>query len=83
MSARPTEKKARGVKQESGPRKGWPSPPKCQWEASGTGEDSGRTGAPIEDLSHPPYWNNDPHAQWLGPSNVGYAYIDGCIEREC
>ena len=32
---------------------------------------------PIEDLLHPPYWNDDPHARWLGPSNVGYAYIDG------
>ena len=75
------KKKARGVKRERGPRKGWPSPPKCQWEASGAGKDSGRTGTPIEDLSHPPYWNDDPRARWLGPSNVGYAYIDGHRER--
>ena len=42
---------------------------------------SGCAGPPIEDLPHPPYWNNDPCARWLGPSNVGYAYIDGCRER--
>ena len=58
--ARPTEKKTGGVKQKRGPWKGWLSPPKCQWEASGTGEGSGHAGPPIEDLPHPPYWNNDP-----------------------
>ena len=79
--ARPTEKKTGGVKWKRGPWKGWPSPPKCQWEASGTGEGSGHAGPPIEDLLHPPYWNDDPHARWLGPSNVGYAYIDGHRER--
>ena len=78
---RPTKEKTGGVKRERGPRKGWPSPPKCQWEASGTGEDSSCAGPPIEDLPHPPYWNNDPHARWLGPSNVGYTYIDGHRER--
>ena len=55
--------------------------PKCQWEASGTGEGSGRAGPPIEDLPHPPYWNDDPPTRWLGPSNVGYTYIDGHRER--
>ena len=79
--ARPTEKKTGGVKRKRGPRKGWPSPPKCQWEASGAGEGSGHAGPPIEDLPHPPYWNDDPRARWLGPSNVGYAYIDGHRER--
>ena len=73
--------KAGGVKRERGPRKGWPSPPKCQWEASGAGNGSGHTGPPIEDLPHPPYWNDDPRARWLGPSNVGYTYIDGHRER--
>ena len=81
MFARPTKKKTGGVKRERGPRKGWPSPPKRQWEASGTGEGSSHTGPPIEDLAHPPYWNDDPHARWLGPSNVGYTYIDGHRER--
>ena len=79
--ARPTEKKTGGVKWERGPWKGWPSPPKCQWEASGASSGSGCTGPPIEDLPHPPYWNDDPCARWLGPSNVGYAYIDGHRER--
>ena len=78
---RPTEKKAGGVKRERGPQKGWLSPPKCQWEASGTGEGFGCTGTPIEDLSHPPYWNDDPRTRWLGLSNVGYTYIDGYQER--
>ena len=55
--------------------------PKCQWEASGASKGSGRTGPPIEELAHPPYCNNDPRARWLGPSNVGYAYIDGHQER--
>ena len=77
MPVGPAEEKAGGVKRERGPRKGWPSPPKCQWKASGTGEGSGHTGPPIEDLPHPPYWNDDPRARWLGLSNVGYAYIDG------
>ena len=36
---------------------------------------------PIEDLPHPSYWNDDPCTPWLGPSNVGYAYIDGHRER--
>ena len=76
-SARPTEKVTGRVKRERGPQKGWPSPPKYQQEASGTSEGSSRTGPPIEDLVHPPYWNDDPRARWLGPSNVGYAYIDG------
>ena len=80
-SARPTEKKAGGVKQERGPQKGWPSPPKRQWEASGAGKGTGCTGPPIEDLPHPPYWNDDPRIRWLGPSNVGYVYIDGNRER--
>ena len=52
--------------------------PQVSVEASGAGNGSGRTGPPIEDLPHPPYWNDDPCARWLGPSNVGYAYIDGC-----
>ena len=81
MSARPTKKKAVGVKWERGPWKGWPSPPKCQWEASGAGKGFGHTGPTIEDLPHPPYWNDDPRAQWLGPSNVGYTCIDGHRER--
>ena len=76
-SARPTKKKTGGVKWERGPRKEWPSPPKHQWEASGAGEGPGRKCPQIEDLSHPPYWNDDPRARWLGPSNVGYTYIDG------
>ena len=80
---RPTKKKTGGDKWERGPWKGWPSPPKCQWEASGTGagEGSSRAGPPIEDLPHPPYWNDDPRTRWLRPSNVGYAYIDGRQER--
>ena len=81
MSVRPTEKEAGGVKREREPQKGWPSPPKRQWEASGAGKGSSCTGPPIEDLPHPPYWNDDPRARWLGPSNVGYAYIDGHQER--
>ena len=28
-------------------------------------------------MTHPPYWNNDPRARWLGPGNVGTALIDG------
>ena len=79
--ARPTEKKTGGVKWQRGPRKRWPSPPKHQWEASGAGEGSGCAGPPIEDLPHPPYWNDDPRTRWLGLSNVGYAYIDGHRER--
>ena len=70
-----------GVKHERGLWKGWPSPPECQWEASGAGESSGHTGPPVEDLPHPPYWNDDPHARWLGPNNVGYAYIDRHQEK--
>ena len=42
-----------------GPRKVAESP-KCQWEASGTGKGFGHAGPPIEDLPHPPYWNDDP-----------------------
>ena len=30
---------------------------------------------------HSPYWNDDPCTHWLGPLNVGYAYIDGHQER--
>ena len=80
-SVRPTKKTTRRVKRKRGPRKGWQSPSKHQWEASGTGEGSGHAGPPIEDLPHPPYWNDDPRVRWLGPSNVGYAYIDGRQER--
>ena len=24
-----------------------------------------------------PYYNDDPQARWLGPENLGYAFIDG------
>ena len=45
-----------------GAQKGWLSPPKCQWEDSGAGKGSGCAGPPIEDLPHPPYWNDEPRA---------------------
>ena len=66
---------------KGGPRKGWPSPPECQHETTGPGQGCCRPGAPVDQsTTHPPYWNDDPHARWLGPSNVGYALIDGCRE---
>ena len=30
---------------------------------------------------HPPYWNDNPRAHWLGPLNVGYAIINEWWER--
>ena len=24
-----------------------------------------------------PYWNDDPHAHWLGPANLAYVHLDG------
>ena len=33
---------------------------------------------PTVDSSHTtPYWNDDPRSCWLGPTNLGYALIDG------
>ena len=39
---------------------------------------SGSCGTSVSNnqTKHPPYWNDDPRAHWLGPLNVGYAIID-------
>ena len=44
---------------------------------------SGSCGASVSNnqTKHPPYWNDDPRAHWLGPLNVGYTIIDGQRER--
>ena len=31
----------------------------------------------VNDSPTTPYWNDDPRSRWLGPSNLGYALIDG------
>ena len=28
-----------------------------------------------------PYWNDDPHAHWLGPTNLAYIHLDGIRTR--
>ena len=72
------------VKWERGPRsQGRLHPP---YPANGrdadadAGASASRAKPPI-DKTHPPYWNDDPHARWLGPLNVGYALINGQWER--
>ena len=43
---------------------------------------SGRGASVISNQTkHPPYWNDDPHAHWLGPLNVGYTMINRQQER--
>ena len=79
--ARPTEKKTGGVKRERGPGKGGRVPQNVNGKPQVPAKAPAVQAPPIEDLPHPPYWNDDPCARWLGPSNVGYAYIDGHRER--
>ena len=61
--------------------KGWPSPP-ASTSCSASTRSSGR-GASVSNnqTKHPPYWNDNPCAHWLGPLNVGYAIINGRQER--
>ena len=65
-------------------RKGWPSPPGGSSTTTAHNANPGTGHGPTVNNNkeqHPPYWNDDPCAHWLGLLNVGYAYIDGCQER--
>ena len=66
---------------KGGPGKGGRVPQNASGKPQAPAKAPVCTGPPVEDLPHPPYWNDDPCARWLGPNNVGYAYIDGCREK--
>ena len=75
---------SRGVKQERGSlSKGWPSPPGGSSTATAHSASQGASCGPTVNNKerHPPYWNDDPRTHWLGPLNVGYAYINKHWER--
>ena len=62
--------------------KGWLSPQGSTSTATAHGISPGaHCGPTVNNEKYPPYGNDDFHAYWLGLLNVGYAYIDGCLER--
>ena len=75
----------RGVKQEwESWSKGWLSPPGGSSTTTTLDTNPGTGYGPKVNNNkerHPPYWNDDPHACWLGLLNVSYAYIDRHQER--
>ena len=56
-----------------GVAKGRSSFPKGDWR-KGAGVNFG---PPVDNSHTISYWNNDPRSRWLGPTNLGYALING------